>query len=109
MKLKIRIKLWLETENGYVFGEGVLKILSKIQELGTLRDATKELGMSYRHAWGIIKKSEQRLGKPLLATHKGGKYGGGGADLTTDARLLMDKYLQIKRTVTEKNETLEFL
>jgi len=109
MKLNVGIKLWLETENGYVFGEGILEILNKIQELGTLRGATKELGMSYRHAWGIIKKSEQRIGKPLLATHKGGKLGGGGAELTAEAKLLIDKYLEVKNALQKIDKDYEIV
>ena len=107
MKLKVGIKLWLETENGYIFGEGILEILNKIQELGTLRGATKELGMSYRHAWGIIKKSEQRIGKSLLTTHKGGKLGGGGAELTEEGKLLLKKYLEIREALREISEKLD--
>ena len=112
MKLKARIKLWLETENGYVFGEGPFNLLSEIQDLGSLSRATKELGMSYRHAWGIIKKIEQRIGKPLLKTHKGGApgiLGGGGSELTEEAILLMEKYLEIKERLKGIDETFEFL
>lgn len=108
-KLKVKIKLWLETENGYVFGEGIFKILSKIQELGTLRGATEELDMSYRHAWGIIKKSEQRIGKPLLATHKGGKLGGGGSELTAEAKLLISNYLEAKNTLQKIDKDYEIV
>ena len=108
MKLKAKIKLWLETEDGYVFGEGAFKLLSKIQELGTLRGATEELHMSYRHGWGLIKKIELRIGKPLLKTHKGGRTQG-GSELTVDARLLMDKYLEIKKNLKGIDEAFEFL
>ncbi len=109
LNLKVRIKFWLETENGYVFGEGVFKILSKVEELGTLRGAAETLDMSYRHAWGMIKKSEQRIGKPLLKTHKGGKLGGGGAKLTEEAKLLIDKYLDVKEMLKKIDETFEFI
>ena len=109
MKLKVRIKLWLETENGYVLGEGLLEILNSIRELGTLRGAAKRLDMSYRHAWGIIKESEQRLGKSLLATHKGGKLGGGGAELTPEARRLIDKYLETRDALKRINKDYEIV
>ena len=109
MKLKVGIKLWLETENGYIFGEGILEILTKIQELHTLRSAAEKLSMSYRHAWGIIKKSEQRIGKPLLATHKGGKLGGGGAKLTAEAKLLLAKYVEAKNTLQKIDKDYEIV
>ena len=109
MKYKARLKLWLETENGYVIGEGIYELLKKIQELGTLREAAENLSMSYRHAWGIIKKSEQRIGKPLLKTHKGGTLGGGGAELTVEAIQLIDKYLEIKKALKGIDEAFEFI
>jgi len=109
MNLQVRIKLWLETEDGYVIGEGLFKLLSKIQELGTLSGAAKEFKMSYRHAWGVIKKSEHRIGKPLLTTHKGGKVGGGGAELTADAKLLITRYLEIKEALKGIDKTFELI
>lgn len=109
MKLKAKIKLWLEMDNGYVFGEGAFKLLEKIQKYGTLRGAAEDLGMSYRHAWGMIKKIELRIGKPLLKTHKGGILGGGGAELTAEAKLLIEKYLEIKKNLKGIDETFEFL
>ena len=101
MEVKLVVKFWLETEKGYIFGEGTLNLLRKIQELGTLRAAAEALNMSYRHAWGIIKNIERRMDKPILKTHKGGSLGGGGAKLTEEGILLMNKYLEIKIALTE--------
>ena len=101
MKLKPIIKFWLETKKGYIFGEGAFRLLSKIQELGTLKGAAEALGMSYRHAWGIIKGIEQKIGKSIIKTHKGGSFGGGGAELTEEGILLMDEYLEVKEALME--------
>ena len=106
MKIKTKIKLWLETENGYVFGEGLLQLLSKIQEMGTLRSAAEDLGMSYRHAWGKIKTAEKRVGKPIVKTHKGGTSGGGGAELTEEGKMLLTRYLDVKKTLTKISDSL---
>jgi len=108
MKLEAKVKLWFENENGYVFGEGAFRLLSKIQEVGTLSNAAKELGMSYRHAWGTIKRMESRIGKPLLKTRKGGATPG-GSELTPEALLLMKKYLEVKKNLKETDVTVEFL
>ena len=107
MEIKTRFKLWLETENGYVFGEGLLQLLSKVQERGTLRGAAEDLGMSYRHAWGKIKTAERRFGKPILKTHKGGTSGGGGAELTEEGIMLLNKYLEIKKTLTQVSDRIK--
>lgn len=88
--------MWLETDRGYVFGEGPFNLLKRIQETGTLSGAAKALGMSYRHAWGLLKEVEQNVGKTMLITHKGGKAGGGGAELTKEALDLLTMYERAK-------------
>jgi molybdate transport repressor ModE-like protein len=75
-------KLWMETEEGYVFGPGVFNLLKSIQKTGTLKEASRELGMSYRYAWGLIKKAEAKLGEPLIEASKGGRLGGGSSAIT---------------------------
>ena len=84
-------KLWMETNGEYVFGPGVFGILVGINNTGTLKEAAKELGMSYRYAWGLIKKAEEALGEPLIHARKGGRLGGGSTELTeTGLRLIKE-------------------
>ena len=88
---KPAFKLWLETEDGYVFGPGVYNLLIAIDRTGTLKEASQQLGMSYRYAWGLIKKAEEKLGEPLIDASKGGKLGGGSSTITeTGARYIKD-------------------
>ena len=89
-------KVWLETDEGYVFGPGVYSLLKKVTETGTLKDAASDLGMSYRYAWGLVKKAEEKLGEPLLAAHKGGKSGGGGATLTERGEQFVVEFQRIR-------------
>ena len=95
-KVKPSFKVWLETERGYVFGEGPFEILRLVHETGTLSEAARLLGMSYRHAWGMIKRIERVIGEPLLKTRKGGRVGGGGAELTEDGIRLLREFLKVK-------------
>lgn len=88
-------KVWLETDEGYMFGPGVYSLLRKIDELGTLKEAAESLGMSYRYAWGLLKKAENKLGRGFLKTHKGGRAGGGGAELTQLGRRFLEEYSMI--------------
>jgi molybdate transport system regulatory protein len=69
----MRTHLWFETQKGMFFGMGRLLLLQKVKELGSLNKAAKELGMSYRAAWGKIKATEEVLGKPLLVKVAGRK------------------------------------
>lgn len=64
-------KLWMETNGEYVFGPGVFGILVGINKTGTLKEAASGLSMSYRYAWGLIKKAEEALGEPLIHARKG--------------------------------------
>jgi molybdate transport system regulatory protein len=62
----MRLHLWLETEEGLFFGIGRAQLLAKIDEYGSLKKAADELGMSYRAAWGKIRKTEKVLGLELV-------------------------------------------
>jgi molybdate transport system regulatory protein len=94
-------KAWLETDEGYVFGPGVYRLLNKIREKGTLKEAAGSLGMSYRFAWGLVKKAEEKLGQPLLHAHKGGRAGGGGAELTAVGLQFLEEYSKIESVISQ--------
>ena len=66
----MRMHLWFETEDGVVFGLGRLLLLQKVEQCGSLKAAAEELGMSYRGAWGKLRKTEELLGRDLV--DKGG-------------------------------------
>ena len=89
--MKVRFKIWLEANGGVAFAEGRRLLLEAVNRLGSLNAAAKELGMSYRAAWGKIKATEKALGMKLLEVTTGGK-GGGGAVLTPEAKELLSKY-----------------
>ena len=58
----IRLHLWLETSQGVYFGLGRALLLARIDQYGSLQKAADALGMSYRAAWGKIKKTEKCWG-----------------------------------------------
>jgi len=94
-------KLWLETDEGYVFGPGVFSLLKKIDETGTLKEAAQSLGMSYRYAWGLIRRAEETLGEPLISASKGGRLGGGRTENTELGRHLIDDFEKIRATLAK--------
>lgn len=97
-------KLWLETDEGHVFGPGVYSLLRKIQEKGTLKEAAASLGMSYRYAWGLIKKAEEKLGDPLISATKGGRHGGGSTEITELGRRYVRDFERFRRMLDEVSE-----
>jgi len=79
--MEIRTKFWIENKGEVVLGVGKTALLLEVDRLGSIQQAADQFGMSYRHAWGMIKKIEQRAGFKIVETKLGGK-DGGGARLT---------------------------
>lgn len=100
-------KVWLETDDGYVFGPGVYSLLKKVTETGTLKEAASDLGMSYRYAWGLVRKAEEKLGEPLIIAHKGGRSGGGGATLTERGERFIEEFQQLREQMAQASEPLD--
>ncbi|PKK86570.1 MAG: hypothetical protein CVT48_00485 [Thermoplasmata archaeon HGW-Thermoplasmata-1] len=87
----LRAKLWLEIDGEPVIGEGRAKLLETIEELGSLNKAAETLGMSYRHAWGIIKHMSEVLGDEIVVSARGGE-GGGGTRLSDAGKALLSEF-----------------
>ncbi|MCF8298029.1 MAG: LysR family transcriptional regulator [Saprospiraceae bacterium] len=88
----LRYKLWLSAVSGEgILGDGKYRLLRTIEEKGSLKAAADSLGMSYRKAWGDIKKAENLLGYDLTDKHRGGK-DGGKSTLTDKAKNLLEAY-----------------
>ncbi len=62
----VRLHLWLEDDEGVLFGIGKAQLLAGIERHGSLNKAAREMGMSYRAAWGKIKQAEQAMGLQLV-------------------------------------------
>ena len=84
----LRVHLWLESGGGMVFGLGRVQLLALVERLGSLNQAAKAMGMSYRAAWGRIKRTEEALGEALLAKASGRK----GYELTPLAVTLLKDF-----------------
>ncbi len=93
-------KIWLETDDGYVFGPGIYSLLTAIIEKGNLKEAAKTLDMSYRYAWGLLRKAELTLDEPLVVFHKGGSHGGGGAEPTKTGFQFIEDFDRLKENLS---------
>ncbi len=110
LKLEPNYKLWLERDGKYIFGPGAYSIIKAVHEEGTITNGAKKLGMSYRYAWGVIKKIEKELGIILVETFKGGTEGGGGARVTENGLDLMKLYSSVNdafNNILEASEQLD--
>jgi len=75
-------------------GQGRLKLLKTIDENGSLTSATKLLGISYRKAWGDLKKAETLLEFKLVDKHRGGQKGGSTL-LTQKGKNILNAYKKL--------------
>jgi molybdate transport system regulatory protein len=99
------MKIWLEDDAGNpILGDGRLTLLKAVEESGSLSAAAEKLGISYRHAWGQIKKIEQRLGVPIMERKIGGKTGGGSI-LTPEIKIFIRKFEKMRRDVCKYTES----
>ncbi|MGE4503905.1 MAG: winged helix-turn-helix domain-containing protein [Desulfovibrionaceae bacterium] len=97
---RLGIKLWIEGDEGAMLGTGRMELLRLVEELGSLNKAAKELGMSYRQAWGRVQATEQRLGEPIVVRGRGR----GGYALTDFGRSLLETWDEYQRDVSDYAE-----
>jgi molybdate transport system regulatory protein len=98
-------KVWLESDDGFVIGEGTYQLLCAINEKGSLSDAARSLKISYAHAWRKLREIEKNLGTSVVEPKRGGKKG--GSSILTKAGVdLLKEYEQLKIAVEKAIKTL---
>jgi len=99
-KHKPTAKVWLEYKGQPILGKGGATILQAVKKEKSISKAAKKTGMSYRYVWNYLAKMDKALGRPLVATFKGGK-AGGGAKLTLLGETLLKEYKRVEDYVGE--------
>ena len=94
----ISVRIDLEPEGR--IGPGKIRLLEKIEELGSISAAGRAMGMSYRRAWLLIDELNGFFGKAVVATRLGGASGGGAA-LTPWGSELVRNYRAIEEKAQE--------
>lgn len=100
MDYKIKSRIWIETENNVILGEGRVRLLKAIEETGSLSKASKSLKISYKKAWNLIDSVNKSAKKPVTINSIGGK-GGGGAELTPYGKSLVNAFDEINKNCWE--------
>ena len=99
----IHIKLFINDNDETLLCRGRLLFLEAIDACGSISEAAREIGYSYRKAWGLVKKTNKACGYNVIETTTGGS-GGGGAHLTQEGKKLVAMF---RRFLTESNEMSE--
>jgi molybdate transport system regulatory protein len=108
MKKEIRIRCWIDIDGEKFFGPGPAELLKLVEETGSIANAAKSMGMSYKKAWGIIMNMNTKSPQPLVISHKGGK-NRGGAEVTQAGKKIMAAYEKLFNqldAVIKRNTTL---
>ncbi|MEP7372918.1 MAG: ModE family transcriptional regulator [Chitinophagaceae bacterium] len=69
--------IWIECDGQRFFGPGPVELLERINKMGSINQAAKQMQMSYKKAWEIINMLNTQSAKPLVVTQTGGTSGGG--------------------------------
>ncbi|MBN2745732.1 MAG: LysR family transcriptional regulator [Bacteroidales bacterium] len=91
LKCEVGGVIWIELSDGTRIGHGKIQLLEKAGELGSLRQAAIEIGISYRQAWYKINQMNTASNQPLLSLKRGGKEGG-KAELTELGKALIQLF-----------------
>lgn len=83
--MKLEGRLWITHNGKSLGGRGRIELLSRIASTGSITQAAKAMGMSYKSAWDAVDAMNNTAGAPLVQRSVGGK--GGGGTLLTEAGL----------------------
>lgn len=99
-------RITLVDENGdKFFGEGPYRLLTLVEETGSLRKAAQTMGMAYTKALRILNHAEEVLGYALTERTVGGA-SGGGTRLTQEGKEWNLKYAAYRKACADANRQL---
>ncbi|WP_232023406.1 winged helix-turn-helix domain-containing protein [Thiomicrorhabdus aquaedulcis] len=76
-------------------GIGRIELLEHIAHFGSINQAAKQMGMSYKKAWKLIEELNGMYDQPLVVKVQGGK-SGGGTQLTAKAERLIKCFRELE-------------
>jgi molybdate transport system regulatory protein len=77
-------------------GPGKVALLEGIKAHGSVSEAARAMGMSYRRAWLLLNSVNHSFNLPATINTVGGR-GGGGAQITAFGTLLVERYRDVER------------
>lgn len=89
---------WIEGELRLagILDRRMIGLLRAIDESGSINQAAKQQGLSYKGAWQMIERANNLAPKVLIATTTGGSKGG-GTRLTTAGQALLQLFTQLEQ------------
>jgi molybdate transport repressor ModE-like protein len=95
----LRHNVWLETrgEDIVISAEG-LDLLREVSRSESIVKSAKNMKISYRKAWGLLREVEDLIGFKLIEKHRGGA-SGGKTILTREGKALVIAYEDLNNEI----------
>jgi molybdate transport system regulatory protein len=102
-RITARVRIYFGTT--LAIGPGRIELLEGVQRTGSLSQAARDMGMSYRRAWLLMRSLNESLSSPASLAVRGGRRGG-GALVTATGRALIKTYrrteAKVARNISER-------
>jgi molybdate transport system regulatory protein len=93
---RVNGSLWIEGNGTRFFGPGPVELLQLIEETGSINQAAKKMGMSYKKAWEMVNRLNEIVGSAMVITATGGEKGG-GSSISDEAKQLIEWYVSLRQ------------
>ena len=93
----LTVRLRIDFGPDRALGQGKIGLLEGIARSGSLSAAAAEMQMSYKRAWDLLQSLNALYDRPLVILSKGGRGGGGGAELTEQGHDVVSAFRSTER------------
>src|SRR5215470_2362972 len=90
-----RLTIRVDLGKGGALGPGKIRLLELIRSHGSISEAGRVMGMSYRQAWLLVDNLNRSFRQAVVSKQTGG-HRGGGARLTPWGRRVIERYRAIE-------------
>lgn len=97
---QVKTKVWLELGGEFFAGDGGIHLLGGILRHGSLARTVREIGWSYRHAWGYLRRAEGALHTPIVR-NRAGRGTARGMELTETGHLLLERLQALRDRIDD--------
>ena len=99
-----RLTLRIDFDGGRAIGPGKIKLMELIDKHGSIAEAGRQMGMSYRRAWLLVDSLNRCFRTPVVASQQGGQHGG-GASLTEFGHAVVHHYHAVESAAVKAGAT----
>lgn len=92
------VRFRIDFAEGAYVGPGKIHLLEAIRDSGSLSQAARNIGMSYRRAWLLVDSLKGSFRRPVTCAAGGGR-GGGGVQVTEFGETLIDSYRKLEKDI----------